>query len=362
MSLQEAIPRPPRLSCALARPEQTGVSAPGGCIQHTEISRRDASKKRLGNAASRVRRVNDQQSVVTHLNVVLICVVLGGTLFQLFGMPFVLREFGIQAAWFLLPIMLLQPLHWGLLHEGIHARLIPDRRANEFYARVLSITLGLPFDGTRFGHLVHHRFSRHSYDRPDIYDGCGPYALAWLAYRLRLFGGVYLIELVSPLIAFIPTSLGVRVMAKAIPIDEPGDAFVRRLFVSLVRNVPKRRRTRRGFAVTLALYAASAWLYDAWWPMLLATMYVRGVWHSFADNVPHHGVALDKPARARNYTLPLVFRVLVMNHHLHLTHHLYPRVPWTSLGAISLLEGERPKVNYFWAALGQADLLFPARP
>jgi len=48
-----------------------------------------------------------------------------------------------------------------------------------------------------FGHLVHHRFSRHSYDRPDVYDGRGPYALAWVGYRMRLFGGVYLSELLS---------------------------------------------------------------------------------------------------------------------------------------------------------------------
>ena len=317
--------------------------------------------ERLGSAAPIFHPENNQQPVAIPLNVVLICIVLGGTLFQLFGMPWALQAFGIQAAWFLLPIMLVQPIHWGLLHEGVHARLFPGRRANEIFARVLSVTLGLPFDATRFSHLVHHRFPRHSYDRADQYDGHGPYILAWLGYRLRLFGGVYASELVSPLIAFLPKSLGERVMEVAIPIDEPDDPIVRRLFISLLRNVAKRRRTRNGFAMSLALYAASAWLYGAWWPMLLATMYVRGIWHSFADNVPHHGVALDARGRARNYTLPRMFRFLVMNHHLHLTHHLHPRVPWTALGAVSLREDERPTGNYFHAALCQMDRSFPAR-
>jgi fatty acid desaturase len=325
-------------------------------------SRACASGERLENTGSSTRRVSGGQSVVLPLNVLLICIVLGGTLFQLFGLPFVLRASGTKAVWFLLPIMLIQPLHWGLIHEGIHARLLPTRRANEFYARLLSVTLGLPFDATRFGHLVHHRFSRHSYDQSDVYDGRVPYVLAWLGYRFRLFGGVYLGELVSPLMAFMPISLGASVMEAAIPLDEKDDIVVRRLFVSLVRNLPKRRRTRRGFAVTLALYAVSAWLYGTWWPMLLATIYVRGIWHSFADNVPHHGVALDRPARAQNYTLPAVFRVLVMNHHLHLTHHLYPRIPWTSLGAVSLLECQQPRGNYFRAALAQASLAYPSRP
>jgi fatty acid desaturase len=331
-------------------------------MHHAEFNRWDAPQTCPTDAVLHARAVGGEQPIATRFNLALVCLVLGGTLFQLYAMPLVLRALGMGAVGLLLPIMLLQPLHWGLIHEGIHARLFPNRRANEFWARVLSVTLGLPFDGTRFGHLVHHRFPRHSYDRPDAYDGRSPYALAWLGYRLRLFGGVYLSELVSPLIAFVPRRLGVRLMEKVIPIDEYGDAGVRRRFVSLVLNSSKRRRTRRDFAMTLTLYAASAWAYGPWWPMLLATMYVRGVWHSFADNVPHHGVALDKPARARNYTVPMGFHLLVMNHHLHLTHHLYPRVPWTSLGAIGLHGGEGRRGNYFWAALGQANRLFPVRP
>ncbi len=82
-------------------------------MQYRMLSCPDASDERLGNAASPACRVNGQQSVVPSLNVLLISVVLGGTLFQLFGLPLALRAFGIQAAWFLLPIMLLQPLHLG---------------------------------------------------------------------------------------------------------------------------------------------------------------------------------------------------------------------------------------------------------
>jgi len=85
------------------------------------------------------------------LNIFLICVVLGGTLFQLFGMPFVVRNFGVRAGWLLLPIMLLQPLHWGLIHEAIHSHLLPQRRINEFCARLLSITLGSSRDARHAG-------------------------------------------------------------------------------------------------------------------------------------------------------------------------------------------------------------------
>ena len=304
-------------------------------------------------------RLKARHPVATRLNLLLISVALGGTLFQLFGMPFVFRSLGMGAAWILLPIALIQPLHWGLIHEAIHNYLLPNRRNNELCGRLLSITLGIPFDATRFGHMVHHRYSRHGRDRPDVYGGRGPYALAWLIYRVRLFGGVYLGLLLVPLIACIPQSMGMRLMEMIIPNDGDGDANVRRLFVSLVSNVPKRNSTRREFSMTLLLYGTSAWMYGSWWPMLLASMYVRGLWHSFADNIAHHGVALDEYERARNYELPRVLRPFVMNHHLHLTHHLYPRVPWTSLVTLNVPESVRPKENYLKAAFRQTDRNYP---
>jgi len=55
-----------------------------------------------------------RQAVATGLNGLLIGVVLSGTVFQLFAMPFLMRSLGLRAAWFLFPIMLLQPLHWAL--------------------------------------------------------------------------------------------------------------------------------------------------------------------------------------------------------------------------------------------------------
>ena len=312
-------------------------------------------------ATGRFGAVAEQSPIATRLNLLLVCVVAGGTMFQLYGMPLALHAFGAGSICLLLPIMLLQPLHWGLVHEGIHARLFPNRRTNEFWARTLAILLALPFDCTRFGHLVHHRFPRHAYDRPDVYAGGGPYALAWIGYRVRLFGGVYLYELISPLIACVPRSLGVRLMQRAIPVLEQGDAQIRRLYVSLVLNFGKRRSTRRAFAMTLVLYGASIWAYGAWWPVLLGALYARGLWHSLADNVPHHDVGLDKPARARNYQVPRWARLLLLNHHLHLTHHLYPKVPWTALGAMSPSESELPAGNYFRAALAQANRVFPMR-
>jgi fatty acid desaturase len=328
------------------------------CMPNIEF-RTPAAPELLGRDTQPACRLFARRTVHTNLNVFLIFVVLGGTLFQLFAMPSLFRALGIPAALLLLPIMLLQPLHWGLIHEGIHSRLLRGGHTADFWARVLSIVHWLPFDATQFCHLVHHRHSRHAYDRADVHDGNGAYAMAWLRYRGRLLGGVYLEVLGAPLLAFLPVMLGTRLMENAVPIREAGDMEVRQLFVSLVKNVVKRRRTRREFALTLALYGASAWAYGAWWPMLLASMCLRGIWHSLADNAPHHDVLLDEPGRARNYALPAFLGPLVMNHHLHLTHHHHPTAPWTALPRITKTEGEVPRGNYFRAVLRQLAPVFP---
>ena len=329
----------------------------GNQSPYTELLNQQASTRSSASAAAFRHRTWDQPPV--GLNLFLIFVVLGGTFFQLFVLPLLLHGVGLQAAWFLLPIMLIQPLHWSLIHEAIHSHLLPGRRAEAFWTRLLSVTHWLPFDATRFCHLVHHRYSRHAYDRADVYNGRGAYSIAWLRYRWGLCGGIYIGLLMTPLIAFVPVSRGARLMANTVPLQEEGDSDVRRLFVSLVNNSSKRRRTRRDFATALALYCTSAWLYGGWWPVLLAAMYVRGVWYSLADNLAHHDVAHDEPSRARNHTLPRVLGLVLMNHHLHLTHHRVPQAPWLALGRMRSSEEMRGHGNYFTAAIRQFGPSYP---
>jgi fatty acid desaturase len=294
------------------------------------------------------------------INILLICVVIGGTLFQLYGMPFVLRAWGMRTACLLLPIVLLQPLHWGLIHEAIHSHLLPARRTEEFVARLLSVMHWLPYDATRYCHLVHHRFSRHAYDRADEYNGRGSYAVAWLRYRLWLCGGLYWAILFSPLVAFMPERCRARVMANAVPIREDGDHKIRRLFVSLAVNARKQRRTCREFALAMVLYGTSGWLYGEWWPMLVAAMCARGLWHSIADNIAHHDVGLDEPERARDHAMSRWLGTLVLNQHLHLTHHRFPRLSWKILPQMidGGETGQRPE-GYFRAAFRQFGYRYP---
>ncbi|CAG9274507.1 Fatty acid desaturase [Paraburkholderia unamae] len=304
-------------------------------------------------------------------NAVLIAFVLAALGYELIGLPLLIDATGgptLALLATLVPVVLATPAHWGLIHEGIHGQLSRERRPNEWLARALAIGLAMPFDAVRFGHLMHHRFTREPFDRPDVHEihdghdartGSGASWRRRIAYYARLLGGLYVAELLLPLVAFLPVRLARKIVARGVGAHGREGVQVQRLFANHAADPVRRRRARRDWLVSVALYAASFVLYGKAWPVLLATMYLRGVWLSVADNLPHYGVALDEPGRARDFRVPRVLGVLLMNHHLHRQHHLHPTLPWTALPALVQAHQEAASADYLAAALRQFRGLQP---
>lgn len=276
---------------------------------------------------------------------------------QLFALPFLLREWGAPTLLLIVPLVVATPTHWGLIHEAIHGQLFAGRHLNENVARALAIAFALPFDAVRFGHLMHHRFTREPFDRPDVLNPTRPLWRTRLSYYARLLGGLYAGELVLPVLAFLPKDFARSLVARAIGAEGPVGADVQRLFAGFASDATRRARIRRDALLAIALFAMSFYLYGSWWPVLAVTMYLRGVWLSLADNLPHHGVGLDEPGRARNFRAPRGWQGVLMNHHLHRLHHQHPTLPWTALPALAreirAESGEGIAPAYFSSALRQ---------
>lgn len=309
------------------------------------------------------RRASKRAAIDVRANLTLLTVVTIATALQLFALPVLLRAWGMPALLLIVPLVLLTPTHWGLIHEAIHGQLFAGRRLNEGVARALAIAFALPFDAVRFGHLMHHRFTREPFDRPDVLDRSRPIAEVWpgwVSYYGRLLGGLYVGELMVPLLAFAPANVARSLVARAIGSQGPVGVDVQRHFTSFAADPARRARIRRDWLLTLGLFVLAFYLYGTWWPVLALTMYLRGVWLSLADNLPHHGVALDQPGRSRNFRVPCGWQGVLMNHHLHRLHHQHPTLPWTALPAIDSLEraagsesGGSNDPAYFLSALRQ---------
>jgi len=288
-------------------------------------------------------------------NLTLLAVVAAAVVLQFAAWPLLLRHWGAGALWLAVPLVVLTPTHWGLIHEAIHGRLLLQRQLNEGVGRALAIAFLLPFDAARFGHLMHHRFTREAYDRPDVHEGASHRVLARIGYYAHLLGGLYLAEAALPLLSFLPSRVVCRLVANKLPDGSPVDRDIQRLFVTFAGHADRRARIRRDWLLSLALHAFAFYAYGAWWPALAATMFLRGVWLSVADNLPHYDVKLDEPHRARNFRVHALWRPLLMNHHLHRLHHQHPTLPWTALPELARAQASmgESEACYFKAALGQ---------
>ncbi|GLQ99396.1 fatty acid desaturase [Dyella mobilis] len=305
-----------------------------------------------GIQAATERRTLRRAPIDSRANGVLLGLIATAVAMQLIAWPFLLRQWGLPWLWVAVPLVALTPTHWGLIHESIHGQLLPQRRLNEWLGRALAIAFLLPYDAVRFGHLMHHRFTREAHDRPDVHDGVTHPVLARIGYYAHLLGGFYLTELALPLLAFLPAEQVSRLVARKLRSDDPIGRDVQRLFVGFAENPERRSRMRRDWLLSIALHACAFYLYGRWWPALAATMFLRGMWISLADNLPHYDVMLDEQERARNFRVPAIWRPVLMNHHLHRLHHQHPTLPWTALPALARV-GAEADAGYFRSAFRQ---------
>ena len=237
------------------------------------------------------------------------------------------------AAWALatLLLMLFAPMHWGLLHEGFHRQLNPNRRVNDVLGRGLAVLYAAPYSILRFGHLFHHRHNRTELDRSEHYAPSARGFRARINYFFRLFGGLYLVEVLFGLLVFLPVGLlrrGTWRLCGSAPEGlEPLAAQIERELLS-----PAALRTLRIEGLLQIVWLGALWMTLG--PMfffVLVSLAARGMVVSLLDNAFHYGGPLDDLRSAFNARLPGWAALLVLNSNYHGVHHHYPRVPWRHL-------------------------------
>lgn len=258
----------------------------------------------------------------------LTCLVLALDVIALFAVPALLRDHAFATAGVTLALLaLLSNTRWSLIHEAIHRHLFPSSRANELAGRLLSIAHGASFSILRAGHLLHHRYSRTALERTEVFDPARARLVTCIPFYLQLCGGLYLLEVVTTLAAWLP--LGVF------------RAFYRRYRDSTVAGLiagrlcePRVRRHARIDALAMVtLYGVAALVYGklAW--VLAIVISLRAVLISVADNSYHYGTELDQPRSAMNVRAPRWASALLLNFNLHGVHHRAPQLAWFQLSA-----------------------------
>jgi fatty acid desaturase len=247
--------------------------------------------------------------------------------------------------------VILTPTLWGLVHEGIHGRLMPHPAANLAVARLLSILLGFSFDAVQFGHLMHHRYNGHEHDRPNRMKPGEPAWASWSRHCIHLFGGHYLFTVLVSVVAFVPAHWREQALQRALGGEQTDIAAMRRAALKWSSDPQRIARIRVDFAAATLLLVLVCVHYAAFWPALLLGLYGRAFLYSTLDNLPHYGMGGRGNESAMNLTLHPWLSLMVLNHNLHRLHHERPNLPWRALSAH--VAQARTDGNYFVAALRQ---------
>jgi fatty acid desaturase len=287
--------------------------------------------------------------ITAQANIALAAAHLAANLFQFFILPLLLLPASRWWALALLPLAALNNPYWSLIHEAIHDLFHPSRRVNRAAGRALALFFGAPFLVLRLSHLLHHKLNRSLIEATEPYDPeRRTRRRAALGYFAHIFGGLYLLELASPLLFFLPRAVLRRMEKKYfMGADVPGN-----LMRGLMRDEAVRELRTDGVLI-LCLFGASAFCYGANWPFLAAALCARAFLISFLDNVYHYATPIGDTFYARNLVLPRLFSFGLLHFNFHGVHHRNPSIPWAGLPEAFQHQALDFDDGYFIAALAQ---------
>ena len=300
-------------------------------------------------AANPPKNISHSGGIPTGVNICLAGGYVAINLYQFFILPVWLLPLDRRWSWTLVALALLNNPFWSLIHEAIHDLFHPQRKINLAFGRTLSIMFGSPFRILRLSHLLHHKLNRMPMEATEVYDQekISPRRAAF-GYYFQIFGGLYLMELVSPLLFFLPL----------IVLRRFSDRFVKPESVSgiLMQNWTQAEATeeiRIDGLLILTWFGLSLFCYGLYWPLLLSILAARGFLISFLDNVYHYRTPVNDIFYASNLRLPKVPASVLLNFNLHGIHHRNPAIPWIRLPMVFREQSELFQGDYFAAAARQ---------
>lgn len=246
--------------------------------------------------------------------------------------PMLSNPTGFASISFVLLVALTGPLHYGLMHETMHGSLFRDPVWDRRVGRLLGVTFGLSWEVMRFGHLAHHSFNRHKFDRPESCEPEDSYVRAATIYYGKLLVGHALIYVLCPILLLPPawtTAYVLRFLDGTRESSQLRTAALRRF-----SNPARRAAIRFDLLAVALLIGIGVWCWAAQWYVFAACLFARWSIMSLLDNAPHYGLPLASGLEARNTFLPRGLSWMVMHQNLHGVHHGSPNLHWTELPAL----------------------------
>lgn len=211
---------------------------------------------------------------------------------------------------------------YAIIHEAEHAMLFSSRFWNDFAGSVMALLFPAPFHLIRQGHLGHHLRNRSDDEAFDFYFEEDHKLWKILVLYGILTGLYYVIVVLSNIVFLI---LPFREDKRYWHVDQASTAFMESL------NPRYRLVIRAECAAAIALHVAIVSLLHIPLSHYLAMYAGFGLMWSSMQYVHHYGTERHVRRGARNLWIWKPLDLVWLHHNLHLTHHLFPSVPWLYL-------------------------------
>ena len=253
--------------------------------------------------------------------------------FILGGLPLLL-PYSLWWGVALIPMVWLNVVHWGLIHEAIHKLLFSRTSVNELAGRLLGILMGASFHALRFGHLMHHQLNRQFHSEQVAERTVS----TRLGYYFHLLAGLYITEAATSLLLLMPQRQFTE-FARATFLKPYPDAVIAGERFFYKRGTIHRLRV--DMLLMISLYSAAFYHFGVYWPVLLAFFMIRAAVISWMDNIYHFDTPTDNSKAAKELALPAFLSACILHGNYHETHHVNPDVPWHALPSIQQAQARR---------------------
>ena len=151
--------------------------------------------------------MNNRQVVPVGANAALAVIHFTVYVYQFLILPLWLLPLNASWGWTLVPLAFMHNPYWSLIHEAIHDLFHPAPGINMLFGRAAAVAFGAPFRILRLSHLLHHKLNRTPMEATELFDPSKNSRLrAAPGYYMQILGGLYLVELLSPILFFLPRS------------------------------------------------------------------------------------------------------------------------------------------------------------
>ena len=241
---------------------------------------------------------------------------------------------------------IITPTLWALEHEAIHGLLFDHRFMNTVAGHFLGYLLGIPFHILRQGHLVHHRLNRSVLDRTEVYSlPAISLGSACFFYYIRLCGGLYVGELLTNFLVWLPRSIQRNLLKKWMSAHmDDWQANVAKPFLA----APSLWLARFDALINVSLLTISVLLYGPFIWLLIPGFMLRGFMISVFDNAYHYGTELDNTMGSFNVKLKSPWDWWLLNGNFHASHHQRPDLPWWQLPSMHGRNDMSNGFRYLW--------------